>query len=366
MQKSYIKPFDGLRFIAMLIVFLTHLGFMKVVPECDTFYENYLHFGEMGVTVFVILSGFLMSYLYLEKFESLNFSKAKKFVLNRVIRVYPVYILTVIIMIPFSIIAFKGKFVAFFVTLFSNIFLIQDLFPLKAVYLSFNSAAWTLSCLFILWICTPFLLLLFNKANLNKTKVLLTIYGIYLLGVTMVSLFYNGSNIGLWYFYYSPFFKTIDYTIGMLLGVFVARYSAGSKITSCNYNVLEILSLALFILAYCFRHKVSKGLLLDIWWLPFAAILIFSLSYQKGILSKILSTKLFEYLGKISFSFYLIHYPIIRYTMTFTDKLKLQHTVTTVVIQSVFMFAFSMLCASLLYKYVEIPLARLIKNKINT
>ena len=235
MQRVYIKPFDGLRFIAMLTVFLNHLWFMKVVPECDTFYENYLHFGTVGVgtigvTIFVILSGFLMSYLHLEKFESLNFSKAKKFVLNRVIRVYPVYILTVIIMIPFSVIAFKGKFVAFFVALFSNIFLLQDLFPLKAVYLSFNIAAWTLSCLFILWICTPLLLFLINKANLNKTKVLLTICGIYLLGVTMVSLFYNESDIDLWYFYCSPFFRVIDYTIGMLLGVFVVRCSAGGRL----------------------------------------------------------------------------------------------------------------------------------------
>ena len=129
----YIKPFNGIRFIAMLAVFLTHLSFMKIVPECDEFFENYLHFGAIGVTMFVILSGFLMSYLHVGKFESLDFSKAKKFVLNRVIRIYPVYILTVIIMIPVSIIAFKGKFITFFVTLFSNVFLIQDLFPLKDI-----------------------------------------------------------------------------------------------------------------------------------------------------------------------------------------------------------------------------------------
>lgn len=165
MQIVYIKPFNGIRFIAMLVVFLTHLSFMKIVPECDEFFENYLHFGAIGVTTFVILSGFLMSYLHIGKFESLDFSKAKKFVLNRVIRIYPVYILTVIIMIPVSIIAFKGKFIAFFVALFSNVFLIQDLFPLKAIYLSFNSATWTLSCLFILWVCTPFFLFLINKAK---------------------------------------------------------------------------------------------------------------------------------------------------------------------------------------------------------
>lgn len=366
MQIVYIKPFNGIRFIAMLVVFLTHLSFMKIVPECDEFFENYLHFGAIGVTTFVILSGFLMSYLHIGKFESLDFSKAKKFVLNRVIRIYPVYILTVIIMIPVSIIAFKGKFIAFFVALFSNVFLIQDLFPLKAIYLSFNSATWTLSCLFILWVCTPFFLFLINKAKLNKTKILLAICGIYVLGIGLVSLFYNESGIGIWYFYASPFFRVIDYTIGMLLGAFVAKYSTERKINSCVYELIEILSLALFIFAYCLRHVICKGFLQDIWWLPFAAILIFTLSYQKGIISKILSINLFEYLGKISFSFYLIHYPIIRYTMIITDKfLKVQHTVTTVVIQSVFMFIFSMLCAALLYKYIEIPLAKTIKSKIS-
>ena len=53
------------------------------------------------------------------------------------------------------------------------------------------------------------------------------------------------------------------------------------------------------------------------------------------------------------------------YMNIFADKLKLQYTVTTVVIQSVFMFVLTILCASLLYKYVEIPMSRIIKNKIN-
>ena len=82
----------------------------------------YFDLGAIGVTTFVILSGFLMSYLHVGKFESLDFSKAKKFVLNRVIRIYPVYILTVIIMIPVSIIAFKGKFIAFLLPFFQMYF----------------------------------------------------------------------------------------------------------------------------------------------------------------------------------------------------------------------------------------------------
>ena len=51
MQMIYIKPFNSIKFIAMLAIFLTCLSFIKIVPECNEFYKNYLHLKYKVVVV---------------------------------------------------------------------------------------------------------------------------------------------------------------------------------------------------------------------------------------------------------------------------------------------------------------------------
>ncbi|MEO0561805.1 MAG: acyltransferase [Chloroflexota bacterium] len=85
-----IRPLTSLRFIAALLVFLHHFvpfetppGILKTIAEQ----------GNMGVSMFFTLSGFLIALIYLPRFEAngLTWAYLRKFFNKRFARVYPLY-----------------------------------------------------------------------------------------------------------------------------------------------------------------------------------------------------------------------------------------------------------------------------------
>jgi len=78
-DNSYIKSLDGVRAIAIVLVM--------------TFHAEITHFGWMGVQLFFVLSGFLITgILWKEKFKPTLLSfKFKKFWVRRTLRIFPLY-----------------------------------------------------------------------------------------------------------------------------------------------------------------------------------------------------------------------------------------------------------------------------------
>lgn len=72
---------SSLRFIFSILVFVGHLGLTKVA---------------VGHAFFIILSGYIMTYVY-EKRLLLNTLSKKDFFLKRLIRIYPLHLLTLLI-----------------------------------------------------------------------------------------------------------------------------------------------------------------------------------------------------------------------------------------------------------------------------
>ena len=70
MNFKYRPEIDGLRAVAVVSVILYHAGFIINVDENLTFLPG----GFLGVDIFYVISGYLISYLILEKLKSNNFS----------------------------------------------------------------------------------------------------------------------------------------------------------------------------------------------------------------------------------------------------------------------------------------------------
>jgi|TARA_B110000902_G_scaffold261419_1_gene336155 peptidoglycan/LPS O-acetylase OafA/YrhL len=85
-----IKQLTGLRGLAALIVFISHAANEELIAN---FLGN--GFGQLGVMLFFVLSGFLMAHLYLEKIP--NCSNIKVFFIARVGRVFPLFFILVIL-----------------------------------------------------------------------------------------------------------------------------------------------------------------------------------------------------------------------------------------------------------------------------
>lgn len=97
-----IKPLTSLRFLFALMVFTSHLDFVKGAPSWYNWLSRNIFFeGYLGVSFFFILSGFVLSYSYKEKIIYHSIS-LKDFYIARFARVYPLHLLTLFLILPFT------------------------------------------------------------------------------------------------------------------------------------------------------------------------------------------------------------------------------------------------------------------------
>ena len=93
-MKIYLKNLDGIRFFAALFVLLQHsFGFKKGYSTTSSFADNWFeHSGVIGVNLFFLLSGFLISYLLLIEKDSTGTVSYKNFYIRRMLRIWPLYL----------------------------------------------------------------------------------------------------------------------------------------------------------------------------------------------------------------------------------------------------------------------------------
>ena len=109
-MRVYFNNLDGLRFLAAFLVLLHHAQFFKDInsyPLSSVFSIYLVEAGKMGVNLFFVLSGFLISYLlFTEKKETKTVS-LKKFYIRRALRIWPLYIAYGLVIILGTLLFFK-------------------------------------------------------------------------------------------------------------------------------------------------------------------------------------------------------------------------------------------------------------------
>lgn len=110
---SRIASLDGARAVSIELVILSHLPILASLPlvwrlaDQDFYaYGRYLDIGNLGVRVFFVISGFLISYLLLEEKRRTGSISLRRFYARRVLRIVPAYwtyIAVIAILIPFGI-----------------------------------------------------------------------------------------------------------------------------------------------------------------------------------------------------------------------------------------------------------------------
>jgi peptidoglycan/LPS O-acetylase OafA/YrhL len=153
MPQDQIKPLTSLRFFAALwVVLYTYIHELQgavAVPLLDK--------GYLGVDLFFTLSGFILSYVYLEAFGEKRFDYGK-FVVHRLARVYPLHIATLAFtLLLVTAAALKGVTLdgnaANWAALPAHLTLTQawGLAPTA----SFNHPSWSISAEWFAYLCFP-------------------------------------------------------------------------------------------------------------------------------------------------------------------------------------------------------------------
>lgn len=97
-KKIYFANLDVIRFIAAFLVLLFHIEIKRKQYNLDFFDSFFFSIsGDYGVTIFFVLSGFLITYLLLSEKQKTNTINIPKFYVRRILRIWPLYYLIVLL-----------------------------------------------------------------------------------------------------------------------------------------------------------------------------------------------------------------------------------------------------------------------------
>jgi peptidoglycan/LPS O-acetylase OafA/YrhL len=161
-QESKLQPMiqlDALRAIAVFGVLVAHW-----LPK-HLFLNSNLASGQLGVKLFFVLSGFLITLLLLQYRKKIDDGKKnigltiRRFYLRRLLRIFPIYYLTILLIGIFYLPGHPS--LVWHLTYTSNIY--YSLHPWDI-----NSQFWSLAIEFQFYLVWPFLILLFPQKHLEK------------------------------------------------------------------------------------------------------------------------------------------------------------------------------------------------------
>ncbi|TAH29454.1 MAG: acyltransferase [Cytophagales bacterium] len=101
MQRVFFNNLNTVHFIAASVVIVNHIEQVKSMFGLNNIWNNHIikQIGELGVLLFFVLSGFLITYLLLEEKKYLKTIHIEAFYIRRFLRIWPLYYLIVIISI---------------------------------------------------------------------------------------------------------------------------------------------------------------------------------------------------------------------------------------------------------------------------
>ncbi len=326
-QVRSLDALTGLRFFAALAVIIVHMTNLALGKNAGLGI-----FATNAVSFFFVLSGFILTYVYLPR---LDWAGVIRFWVARVARIWPVHVVCVLAAIAVQQF-FYPEAVINFKKLISHLFLIQSWLPEENLAYYFNGPAWSVSTEMGFYVAFPFLLLLSKKTFWPWLVLIIGLAGT-AVGVAQycASTSTAESSTMIYFSYVNPVFRLIEFAVGMMVGrIYLDRISpapeteqASSGIGLFLRDTIYELS-ALLVLAgslYCvsnigpihewLEHQQWK--VVDSWMAKGAgsivgfAIIIWVFSWSTGLFARLVSRPLVVYLGEISFSLYLIQIPVI-------------------------------------------------------
>lgn len=303
---NYRPEIDGLRALAVLSVIFYHSTVLL-------FEKKFLPGGFIGVDIFFVISGYLITkIIYSEIKETNNFSFLN-FYKRRIKRIIPALLFVIILTFPLIYLKTPPNFfIDYAKSIISIIFFISNIFfwnlgvgydQLQNVQFQPFLHAWTLSLEEQFYFFFP--LAFFIVLKKFKRKIFHIIALGFLLSLILCDyMSFSHASVN---FYFLPT-RAWEFLAGSLLVLIEKKdFSVSKKIFNSFYITLG-LSLIIFSILF-FEDKMYLPSIISL--IPILGVcLIIHFSYKENYFIKILSSKIFLSIGKISYSLYLWHYPI--------------------------------------------------------
>ena len=299
-SQRQIAPLTGLRAVAALYVFFFHIQIRwPFVPT--KFLANLVEQGAVGMSIFFVLSGFILTHQYAgPRFD------LRRYAINRFARIYPVYALCALLSIGWIGIPWGGwqNIARMVILVASNILLVQAWFPPFFGYWN-DGGSWSISVEAFLYFMLPLMLPWLARQSRKNLAIIVS--------VAYVASILPGMVFNLWQdtlftvTYAMPIFRLPEFVIGVCACLMLRGARPSSKVVIAATALMLCAVSDLGIVGYKFSGYTIHNWIVD----PAVVLVIISLTVR-NIASRIMGSRPVVWLGEISYCIYSLQPFIIR------------------------------------------------------
>ena len=366
-ESVYFPSLNGIRFIAAALVFAHHFVAIDFVRKYAHFTMEDSFFawlGGAGVTLFFVLSGYLITYLLLAEYKNEQKINIKDFYIRRVLRIWPLYFFTIAINLFYAYFTYTLSLDFFATKFFLYLFFLPNVASIIYISGGFPGQLWSVGSEEQFYLFWPWIVNYFRK-NIKLVLILIPIiffvlrFFLHFIVKLHQPVYFKGINV---YSFLSQFSYNLRVDCMAIGGCFAWLFFNKSKYLNFFYSKqTQYISLIL-----------TGILLLDIIHFPFIiyhpvysilfGIIILNVSTNQFSVFN-LKQKLFEWLGTISYGLYMFHPFVLKLTDNLIEKLGLKSLII-LPIDFMFSFGLTILLSYLSFKYLESPFLKL-KHKFS-
>lgn len=307
--RNEVRSLTSFRFLAAFYVFLFHVQ-MRTQVFGDGIVGGAIAEGAVGMTMFFVLSGFILSHAY----AGIKIN-VRAYLTNRIARIYPVYFLAAVLALPWLVeqvqreadkLPYGYAAILLVILLVFGFLLIQAWIPQTFLFWN-NSASWSISTEAFFYYVFPGLR--DPIANLG-TKGLIFCFGVLCLISTMIpvsTIVFRNTPDSFSLFYAMPIFRLPEFVAGIVAYSLMLRLTWSPMLR----NILLVV-LLLGVLHVLLIGPMLPGFTLNNWILipAIAAALVLLVKAEVAESSSLCGT-LMVWLGHISYCFYSFQYHVL-------------------------------------------------------
>lgn len=303
-QRTNLPALTGLRMLAAAAVYMSHL---PKPNDLNPTVATFMTAGYNGVTLFFVLSGFVLGLNYYERLSTPSLRGTWNYAVARFARIYPLYLAVLLyVVVQFGV---AGRSMS---GLGLHLGGLQAWSSSLDVAFGFNSPAWSVSVEVFLYACFPILVILL--APLRRTGMLLAALALCVAGVfVLAGLFvYTGRDALPWtdpasahrWLYILPLTRLGDFTAGLLLSRLFRTFGDHRRAAATGSLFAVAGTVTMIALMLSSAHLLSA-------WSWDASYLVPALAIIWGLAAarsrSWLATGVMVAAGEASYAFYLIH-----------------------------------------------------------
>lgn len=322
-KKQYLPNLNPLRFLAASLVIFYHVEHALTDNHYKSIEYNFFpfNFGDTAVTLFFVLSGFLITYLLLKEKREQKSINIKRFYLKRIFRIWPLYYL--IVMVSFAFFNHHPFFfdnsitnrISFNHPVLYSIFLLliaPNILLLKVRSLGYASPTWSIGIEEQFYLIWPWLMrkknYLFYILTIILIMFLLNAGFLQLISKWLVSIhiIHKNSAIDKLLLYGNKFFTfwasfRIDAMAIGAVGAYLVTYKNPLVVNTLFSKKFQIVMYGITIILFVFKDITGY----QFYSLLFMLIIINLACNKQSLIS--LNNKFLDYLGTISYGIYMYH-----------------------------------------------------------